>query len=262
MTPTDADLRRYLLGQLSTADAEAVEAAYFADGTITARLDDLADDLTRGHLDKTLDAADRAAFERLPDTPARAVRAAFVRHVDRQASSRQSSVARYSFWPMLAVAATAIMAMGTWWATTLRQPATSEPDHVDATPTVSTPAIPAPATPSPTPPVVIAALMLPTTATRSSGPTPAVAVSADVTVVAIRVTQALPPLADLTAEIRGVDTAVEWRGRVGAPGAGAPATTAGEVVVPSGELPAGDYVLTLRRADDTVSRAFFRVVRP
>lgn len=257
MTHTDADLRRYLLGQSSTAESEAIETAYFADHAITARLDDLADDLMRAHLAGTLDPSDRTAFERLPETPARVARMLLVQRLDQQGNSRRSpSAARVALWPTLAIAATVMMAVGSWWAT---RPGSTppEPRQVDVPPAGST--VVAPSTPRPP---MMAALTLPMTATRSSGATPTVSVSADVEVVALRLTQALAPLAGLTAEIRGVDEPIAWRGLVASPGAGAPEATAGEVLVPGGELPAGDYVLTIRRADEIVSRAFFRVVRP
>jgi hypothetical protein len=256
MTHTDADLRRYLLGQSSTAESEAIEAAYFADHAITARLDDLADDLMRAHLAGTLDPSDRTAFERLPETPARAARMLLVRRFDQQGNSRRSAPVRGAFWPMLAVAATVMMVVGSWWAT---RPGSTPPAprQVEVPPAGSTAVAP-----STSRPPLIVALTLPMTATRSSGATPTVSVSADVEVVALRLTQALPPLADLTAEIRGVDAPIEWRGPVAFPGAGAPDATAGEVLVPGGELPAGDYVLTIRQAGEIVSRAFFRVVRP
>jgi hypothetical protein len=257
MTHTDADLRRYLLGQSSTAESEAIEAAYFADHAITARLDDLADDLMRAHLAGTLNPSDRAAFERLPETPARAARTLLVQRFDRRANShRSTSSVRVALWPMLAIAATVTMAVGTWW-TTRSASTPPEPRQVEVPPAGSTAVAP-----SLTRPPVIVALTLPVTATRSGGLTPTVNVSADVTVVALRLTQALAPLASLTAEIRGVDAPIEWRGLVASPGAGAPEATAGEVLVPGGELPAGDYILTIRRANEIVSRAFFRVVRP
>jgi hypothetical protein len=86
-------------------------------------------------------------------------------------------------------------------------------------------------------------------------------VPADADVVSLRLAFPLPPLPDLAAEVRGVDSGREWRGVVTPPAADAPAATTGEVRVPAVDLPAGDYILTLRRGDEPVTAAFFRVVR-
>jgi hypothetical protein len=266
--PNDDVLRRYLLRALPAPDADAVEAAYFADGEVAARLDDLEDDLVRDYLDDTLPAADRAAFEARLGQPALAARLEFVRGMRAVQPPVAAPVptAWSSSWTTgLAAAAVVVLAVGGWWL------ATRGGSTGTAPPQASTPAPAAPGTPATAPPVavpppvtapeVLVALSLPLSATRSGGAAPTVELPQDADVVVLRVGLPLPPLADLAAEVRGVDTGRSWRGVVMPPAPDAPSATTADVRVPAAELPAGDYVLTLRRGDAPVTAAFFRVVR-
>ena len=261
--PSDGQLRRYLLRQLSDAEAEAIEAAYFADGTVAARIDDLDDDLAHAYVDGSLDAGERAAFERGLDVPGRAARVAFVAGIRTAAvhptstPAAPASRAPQTAWTMLAAAAVLLLALGGWW---LISPGQQLPpsQQAEARPPAPAPATTAPPTASPD---VIVALALPVTATRSGGVAPTVELPGDADVVLLRLGLPLPPLPDLAAEVRGVDTGREWRGVVTPPAPEAPVATTAEVRVPAAELPAGDYILTLRRGDEPVTAAFFRVVR-
>lgn len=259
---SDSQLRRYLLRQLPDAEAEAIEAAYFADSALAARLEDLDDDLAHAYVDGSLDAADRAAFERGLDVPSRAARAAFIAGIRTAAVRPAAAMAPAkrvppTAWTALAAAAVLLLALGGWWLVAPRQ---REPRGQQAggpspapAPTVTTPPV--------TAPDVVVALALPVTATRSGGAVPTVDLPGDADVVVLRLGLPLPPLADLAAELQGVDTGREWHGVVTPPTADAPATSTAEVRVPAAELPAGDYILTLRRGDAPVTAAFFRVVR-
>jgi hypothetical protein len=266
--PGDETLRRYLLRQLPEADADAVEAAYFADSEVTARLDDLEDDLARDYLDGALPVADRAAFEARLSQPAFAARLEFVRglRAARPTAAAPLPAAWSSSWTAgLAAAAVVVLAVGGWWLATRSgstdaappQAGTPAPAAPGASPTSPPVAVPPPVTA----PEVLVALSLPLSATRSGGAAPTVELPPDADVVVLRVGLPLPPLADLAAEVRGVDTGRSWRGVVMPPAPDAPSATTAEVRVPAAELPAGDYVLTLRRGDAPVTAAFFRVVR-
>ena len=260
--PNDDQLRRYLLRQLPDAEAEAIEAAYFADGTLAARIEDLDDDLARAYVDGSLDAAERAAFEQGLEVPGRAARLAFIAGLRteklRPAASTVTAAARrpsQTAWTALAAAAVVLLAVAGWWLMDPRQQA--PPAQQAETP----PPGPAGSTAPVTAPDVVVALALPVTATRSGGAAPTVELPGDADVVLLRLGLPLPPLPDLAAEVRGVDNGREWRGVVTPPAPEAPGAATGEVRVPAAELPAGDYILTLRRGDEPVTAAFFRVVR-
>jgi hypothetical protein len=267
--PSDDMLRRYLLRQLPEPDADAVEAAYFADSDVTARLDDLDDDLVRDYLDDALPPPDRTAFEARLIQPAYAARLEFVRGM--RALQPPAAAPAHTAWPSswtagLAAAAVVVLAVGGWWLATRGDATDSAPPQA-STPAPAAPggAPPAPpgavAPPAATRPEVVVALSLPLSATRSGGAVPTVELPQDADAVVLRVGLPLPPLADLAAEVRGVDNGREWRGVATPPAPDAPSATTAEVRVPAAELPAGDYVLTLRRGDAPVTAAFFRVVR-
>jgi hypothetical protein len=258
--PNDDQLRRYLLRQLPDAEADAIEAAYFADDTLAGHLEDLDDDLARAYVGGSLEGADRAAFERGLDVPRRASRVAFIAGL-RTAAARPSaspipaSAKRPSqtAWTALAAAAVLLVAIGGWWLMAPLQPA--PPSQQAEGP----PAAPAP--PVTTTPEVIVALALPVTATRSGGAAPTVELPDNATAVALRLAFPLPPLPDLSAEVRGVDNGRQWRGVVTPPAPDAAVNATAEVRVPAADLPSGDYILTLRRGDALVTAAFFRVER-
>lgn len=258
--PRDVELRRYLLGQLSQPEAEAIEAAYFADQGLVARLDDVDDDLARAYLAEALSPADRAAFEARLGEPAHAARLELVRRLTAP-PSRTGSMPTMSSWRWttgLATAAVLILSVGGWWLATRQGPTDDAPSQA------ATPPSPAPPSPAPvaTPPALVTvALALPITATRSGGAAPTVEVPADADRVVLQLSAPLPPLADLSAEVRAVDAAQEWRGAVTPAGPQAPEATTGEVIVPAASLAGGDYVLTVRRGEAVTARAFFRVVR-
>ncbi len=259
--PRDVELRRYLLGQLSQPEAEAIEAAYFADQGLVARLDDVDDDLARAYLAEALSPADRAAFAARLGEPARAARLELVRRltdVPSRAAGSPPTAASSRWTTGLAAAAVLVLAVGGWWLATRQGPSNDVP------PQAATPPTPAPPTPAPvaTPPLpVTVALVLPITATRSGGATPTAELPADADRVVLRLTAPLPPLSDLSAEVRAVDAAQEWRGAVTPAGPDAPEATTGEVIVPAASLAGGDYVLSVRRDEAMIARAFFRVVR-
>jgi len=161
-------------------------------------------------------------------------------------------------WTALAAAAVLLLAVGGWLLTRPRQPAppaqqTGAQPPAPVAPTVPTAPVAAPD--------VVVALALPVTATRSGGAAPTVELPGDADAVLLRLAVPLPPLRDLGVLVRGVDNGREWRGVVTPPPPEAPAATTAEVRVPATELPAGDYILTLRRGDEPVTSAFFRVVR-
>lgn len=261
MTPPDrAMLRRYVLGQLPRDEAESLEAAYFADDDLVVALDDAADDLAHEYLDGTLDPATRTAFVATLEQPAVAARLAVVQGLRaRAAAAPDGSVAvaaaeRRPVWQTwLAAAAGIVLAVGAWWLLTLDQP-TTEHHEAQAPPGAETPAV----TPPPAARTFVA-LTLSATATRSAGATPTVDVPPGIDDVVLTVTA--PPAApgDLVAELRAVDTDRTWRGAVTAAGSHV-ATGQASVVVPAGELPTGDYILSLRRGDETPFRVAFRVI--
>jgi hypothetical protein len=263
--PSDDQLRRYVLRQLPDAEAEAIEAAYFDDSALAARVDDADDDLARAYVDGTLEPADRAAFERSLDVPGRAARVAFIGGITAAAAQSRGSALPMppamrspgTAWTALAAAAVLLLAVGGWWLLAPIPPATPAP-QADAQPPGPAPTVPAaPATA----PDVVVALALPVTATRSGGAAPTIELPGDATVVLLRLAVPVPSLSDLTADVRGVDNGRQWRGVPTPPAPDAPAATTAEVRVPAAELPAGDYILTVRRGDQPVTTAFFRVVR-
>jgi hypothetical protein len=256
--PDDATLRRYVLGQLPPDEGEALEAAYFADGDLVAALDDAADALAREYLDGTLDAATRSAFTATLERPAVAARLAVVQGLRRRAAAAPAGTAavvlarRRPIWQTgLAAAAGIVLAVGVWRLVTLDRP-TTDRREAQPQPGAETTVTPPPAART------FVALTLSATATRSAGAMPAVEVPPGIDDVVLSVTAPVAP-GDLAAEVRAVDTDRTWRGAVTAAG---PNMAAGPtaVVVPAGELPTGDYILSLRRGDRTLFRAAFRVI--
>lgn len=253
--PTNAQMRRYLLRQLPEPEAEAFEAVYFADPDVAGRLEDLDDDLVRAYLDDTLDAHDRDAFERAT-TPARRARIAFIQGTRAHALPTASSARRApAYWPALAAAALILAAIAGWWMSGLGRQAPASPEQAVA----PRPTAPSEVTPIPSPAAAVVALSLSVISMRGAGETPTIAIPAGASVVVLRLSEPLPPPATLSAEVRAVDEERVWRGEVTGPGPAAPAGITVEVSVPAADLPPGDYVLTIRRSQDILERAYFRV---
>jgi hypothetical protein len=276
---TEASIRRYLLGLLPEADAEALEADYLGDPDMFSRVrgveDDLLDDYAAGRLtrDETGQFESRylpSPYQRRRVTAARALRLA--------AGEGRAPVAgaprRIPWRGPLALAAGLFVAVAVAIALRPGRPAAVATAPVrPPTPAAAPPSGP-PATPSPeatpvastAPTVTPAAIRVvvalsPVLLRGASGPvelrvprrTAAVVLEleGDAAVLAPR------PGATLGATIETVEGAPVWRGAARAV-RGRPPVLA-SVEVPADRLGTGDYLVTLSRAEEVLYRYSFRV---
>jgi hypothetical protein len=242
---TDAECRAYLLGRLTPAEADRLEARMLDDDELfqAARSaeDDLFDAFARGQL--------------LPDDRSRFLerfggdrdRIAFARAF---AARRGGVPQRPQFWVPLAAAALLAVAVGAaWWLHARSLP--------PATPVVATQA-PPPA-PVPAVPPVVALLTLSTS--RAAGAPPAIVLPRDAS--SLDLTVRLNP-ADrfdaYTMELRSPADAVVWRGE----GVKGSVTSSGDLIVmgrvPASTLADGVYELSVRGGGNDLGYLSVRIM--
>ncbi|HVR71322.1 MAG TPA: hypothetical protein VMT87_10810 [Vicinamibacteria bacterium] len=274
---TEPAIRRYLLGLLPEAEAEALEDAYLGDPEVLGRVraveDDLLDDYAAGRL--TRDAAGHFESRYLPSpylrrrvTAARALRLA----ADTPAPmARQAPSGPMRWRGPLAIAAGLLVAVAMAFALRPSRPAAvatvpAPPPTLAALPP-SPPATPSP-DPKPTSPVVtpatirVVVALSPVLLRGASGPVE-VRVPRRTSAVVLEL-QGDPavlgprPGATLGATIETVEGATVWRGgaRVRDPRR---STVVASVEVPAERLAPADYVVTLSRAEEVLYRYSFRV---
>jgi len=234
VTPTDADLRGYLLGVLPDHASERIEQAYFARDemfeTVAAAERDLIDD----YLAARLSPPERSRFEtRYLASPRHRQRVAIARAL----RARRATLPRGRHWaPWALAAALAVGLVGVVWR--LQAPAWG--------------------------PAPIVAVTLPAVAVRGEGATPTAEVADDATLVELRLERGdAGPCAAPEIAVRTVEGAEVWRGpAVAEPVSGVPFAAVARVPAP--RLPGGDYVALLTcgpGSETALQRSTFRVVR-
>jgi hypothetical protein len=264
VSPIDEQVRRrYLLGTLPDAEAEALERELLADDVAYEELLALEDELFHDYARGGLPESERMLFEehRLasPDARQRLARSgAIQRALNRPSISRSGaapSASRSRYW-LASLAAALLLAAGAWW---LWQGGASGPrEIVQAPPTPST--APSPVA-SPSAPVLVAALEISPGLTRAGAGSPRVTLPARAT--ALRLQLRLPAGSRYTS-YRAVLLSAE--GQEVWTGAGLlPSGSTLSFEIPAGRVPEGDY--ELRLASETGSRTVevadyaFRVLR-
>jgi hypothetical protein len=260
--------RRYVLGDASEDERDALEQAYFSD---PAKLDDIEsaeERLIEAYLAGELNLQERARFEREYLSLAhRRRRVETVRRLIRSASLATPAPLPKPHWSLgyLAVAASLLLTVfAGWWIVASRSavPATAP----SAAPTSAAghpqPPSPQPAQPAAAPPRIIALALSPIH-TRSEGETPSVAVPAGTDFVELTLQDGGgAPMQAAKAVLQTVGGLEVWRGDVEkqppAPGVVA------HVRIPAARLTTEDYIVTLfeedaRNVEHERYRYFFRV---
>ena len=246
------EIRRYLLGDLDEAAAEALEDRYVADPALLETVRAAEDALIEAFLDGRLAPADRARFEaHYLATRIHRDRVAIARALRQRAALPAASVAGASFYGWLAMAAAVVVA--SLWIVSRGGPPPQQvviprtpaaPEAPAPTPVPAPPPRDAPApSPPPSPVRAVLALTLSPITTRGGDQATHVRPAGPVDLV-LRL-EGIPAASDrdYDAELQTVDGQVVWRGRSRAsvPGSGLLTT----VRVPADTLPADDYVVMI-----------------
>ena len=270
----DERVRRYLLGLLSEAEAEALEESYFADADIQARVrgveDDLLDDYAAGRLSE----ADRRIVERVyTATPARRARLVAARALARRMGSPAGSRPGWASLAAIAAGLALVVIVLQAW-----PPSPSPVDSVSVSPTASPSSAGSPAVPSlapsaavsvpspPAAPIRTLALALAPGRLRGETATRELRIAKGIDEVAFELegdASTLPPApASLRALIETVEGEEIWRGDAHRARPGDRPSLLALARVPAPRLRPGDYFLTLDdvRSGQTLYRYFFRVV--
>jgi hypothetical protein len=282
--PDDADLRRYLLGLLPDAEAEALEDAYFASPDVLERVRGVEDDLLDDHAAGRLEPRERKAFDTryLASGPLRQrVAAARALRLTAADAGRPAArpVGRAVPWKIpLAIAAGLLVAVLAFWVRPLRPPevasaipplASGSEAPVPPSAALSEPSrapLPTPPVPrTPSRPLVLA--LSPVLLRGADGPAE-LRVSQEAETVVLELEGdpgSLPrPATALQVDIKTVEGTEVWRGEARrAKDARRPSLLA-SAHVPAARLPAGDYLVTLSvpaESGATLHRYFFRIAR-
>lgn len=265
MSRSDAEspvLRRYLLGEATEAECDAIERVYFADADQADEIASAEDRLIEDYLDDRLDPSTRARFEaRYLDSPARRIRVATLRRLRSGGRARASGV-HFPRW--LAAAAALLLLVGglavrdQWGA---REPASAP------APTSGALKQPEPAPPQPDVRVGsprVFALSLSSGGVRGEPGAEGFAIPAGTDIVLVRLEREGDdrPLRQARLSVRNVGGGELWTGEA------RPTTEAGRIIevrIPAGVLVPNDYILVLSGAEGTdagqeLDRYFLRVL--
>jgi hypothetical protein len=248
-------MRRFLLGELGPEERERVEARFAADPAYFEALCALEEDMILSHLRRETSAQPRAAFEQaFLTTPARRKRVyelqAFVDALPAQppaTSSARPQRQSVASWPVFRLAAAAGLlaagALGAWLAVRSREPQFPTQVEQRDPPESGAPVL----------------LLLPGLTRSELGQSNVFRIPATEAVLLEMVEPIESAAGELRASIRPVGASALV------------VTTAPEIVrsadgvrlawtVPAGQLPPGDYVLTLNDGRDSVASRFFTIV--
>lgn len=260
MTSTQDALRarRYLLGEASEQESEAIEQEYLGREEAVDRIAAAEDDLIEEYLAGALGLAERERFERVyMAAPHRRVRVETIRRLMEHAreSAAAPVTARVLSWrrvrshgPWLALAASALVvaSIALWM---FRPSGSRQPEIAERLPPPATAPSGAATSPAPRAPSTFALTLSPV-AVRSAGESPRVVVPPGTDVVAIQFESEADgrSLVARRATIATVGGDVQWQGPA-TTGSGGPAGTVARVDVPAAELLPDDYIVTLYGAD-------------
>jgi hypothetical protein len=274
----DRAVRRYLLGLLPEAEADALEESYFGDPEVFDHIrgveDDLIDDYVAGRLAPAAVAAFEAGY--LVREPLRQrVEAARALHLAARPAPARPAAARSPRWfgPLAFAAALAVAITGAVLALRARAPrpasaptslAHAETAAPSATPGATPSAGPS-AAPSPSP-VPLAGrhilLALSPTLLRGEGGAAEARIPPRTDTLVLQL-QVMPSevlgVTRLDALVETVEGARVWSGA--AERVQDRENLAAQVAVPVARLPPGDYLVTLSGGGETLHRYFFRVPR-
>jgi hypothetical protein len=248
--------RRYLLGEASEPECEAIEQENLADDEALDRFAEAEDDLIEDYLSGHLSAAERGRFERAYLTvPHRRIRLEAMRRLMAPATTVESPrpakarvlswrVRSQGTWLALAASLLLVTSIALWM---FRASGTRQTDVAGP----AQPVAPGPEAPPAQAPRALRtfALVLSPVAVRGGGERPAV-VPPDAEVIVIRFESEVDgrTLVPARATIATVAGERLWEGPAAAE-ADAPAGTVARIDVPVADLPADDYIVTLYGRD-------------
>jgi hypothetical protein len=247
-------VRRYLLGDATDEECEALERDYFENETALGRVESEEEALIEEYLAGRLNARERDFFERrYLASPAHRQRVETIRRLSASdATGLHGSGTHGRTWRFkyqwVALAAALILAVGALWIIP-RKPAIphGQPSSDTRSPDAATPALtpPGPSLSAPAAPRVFAFLLRPTL-TRSADDVPRLVIPNGTEVVTLELegTSDRAGLGPMRVEIRSVNGQAVWKG----PAAGAGAPRSGiltRVDVPAATLTADDYIVVL-----------------
>jgi hypothetical protein len=277
----NASIRRYLLGLLPEAEAEALEEEYFARPEALERIRGVEDDLLDDYAAGRLGPDDKRSFERryLASQPLRdrvlAARALHRAAVAEAAPTARPLVGRPTRWAWpLAIAAGLLLAVVAFWLRPVPPPKVadsstpptsagpSERPAPDAAGTSSPAAVPSPSPPRGAVTGARVVLALSPVLLRGQGGPAVLRIppGADTVVLELEGDAASLPskLHRLDIVIATVEGRRTWSGETH-PGGRGRSNLLTTAEIPADRLPPGDYLVTLSSAGETVHRYFFRV---
>jgi hypothetical protein len=263
LEPEAARARRYLLGQLSDEEREAVEREYFHSDELVDRIEAAEDDLIDDYLGNSLGPLERRLFEQeYLSSPHHRRRVEIVRQligrptVPVPAASATSAVRRLATgkgyqWLAAAAAVVVVIAGSLWILSPARRagaPVVENAPPVVRPPEPSASAPPASGTPSTSPRVF--ALALSPVAVRSAGGDAPLTIPAGTDFVSVTLEDdgGGQRLAGGRAVIRTVGGGEIWQGPATVDG-DLPAGALARIQVPAARLGPDDYVITLFQSD-------------
>jgi hypothetical protein len=244
--------RRYLLGQMSEDEADALEGEYFADGEVLEQVWGVENDLVDAYVAGALGPEERAAFEgHYLATPVHRDRVASARALRAASGSRATPQDRRPSWtPWLGLAAALLLVAAGWWIGRERPPvqnarATQPTPQAAATPTAVAPVAPtSPAGPR----AVVAAFALSPVLLRGGQETPVLRVAPRTDELALTLEGERPEGVPRDARLAFVVTTVE--GEMVARGSLVPRGDGlGVARIMADRVPPGDYILAVRLGD-------------
>lgn len=277
----DQQIRQYLLGDIPATEEAELEAAFFRDSELLARMELLRDDLADDYAAQRLPAADREKFERrllasnegreefaitsaLRHAAAHPVQAPQpVWHIDRR-------------WLSLAAAVPLVIGSLIAWRLIAGPELAGEPPVSPsgqtagqaATPSSPEPAVASPPQPTPSsagatqpaPAVTLATLILTADLERSRGAAPTLLTSTGATEVELVVPRTGLKPGSVRARVDSVEGAGVWSGSIVVPAADA-SDPRPRVRIPVSSLAPGDYFFSIPVATDATGgpRYYFRV---
>lgn len=264
----EARARRYLLGQMSEEEIDALEGEYFGDSEVLEQVWGVENDLVDAYVAGALGPDERASFERhYLASPVHRERVASARALQGAATPVEAR-ARTSWTPWLALAAALVMVVASWWIGRDRPPVRSVQATAPTPQSIAPPptAVPVLETAAPPPTRVVAAFALSPVLLRGGQGTPALRVAAGTDELALTLEGERPVGVPRDARLPFVVTTVEGetlaRGNVVPKGDGL-----GVARIVADQLPPGDYILAVRLSekggeeDGPLRQYFFRIRR-
>ena len=247
-----ATVRRYLLGEATDEEREALEREYFEDESALSRVESEEETLIEEYLAERLDVRDRDLFqERYLASPIHRQRVDAIRRLSAMSASgteaaTATGTARVSSYRWFALAAALILTVGAVWVFT---PGKTETASGNRPPDASLPSLEPSPSPSAAPPAAaprVFAFSLPPISTRSADPAPRLVIPHGTDVVSLQLegTGRPAPLNQTRAEIRKVTGEEVWSGPA-ISSTDISSGTLARIDVPAARLRADDYIVTL-----------------